>query len=176
MSGVFLALESKRHFPSRGSLLRPSPKFSLAVVETCWIDRPMGAKMPPSCPRELRSLALNPGGNLKRALGRDPTGPGKCPQAPRHSVHPSRPTVAHYSVRSMHLEMEMDGTSTLTRRNRPRRPPKGPNPWQQRLQSLSLPLNYSKLAETYREQFQSSPSALVSLVSNEISAAALHQH
>lgn len=65
---------------------------------------------------------------------------------------------------------------TLTRRNRPRRPPKGPNPWQQPLQSLSLALNHSKLAETYREMFQSSPSALVSLVSNEISAAALHQH
>lgn len=52
---------------------------------------------------------------------------------------------------------------TLTRRNRPRRPPKGPNPWQQPLQSLSLALNHSKLAETYREMFQSSPSALVSL-------------
>ncbi|KAJ3468762.1 hypothetical protein MRS44_002827 [Fusarium solani] len=54
--------------------------------------------MPPSCPKELRSLALNPGGNLKRALGRDPTGPGKCPQTPRHSAHSSRPTVAHYST------------------------------------------------------------------------------
>ncbi|RSL72847.1 hypothetical protein CEP54_000716 [Fusarium duplospermum] len=57
--------------------------------------------MPPLCPRELRSLALNPGGNLKRALGRDPTGPGKCPQAPtpRHSAHSSRPTVAHSLLR-----------------------------------------------------------------------------
>lgn len=177
LSGVFLALECKRHFPSWGTLLRPSPKFSLTVVETCWPDRPTGAKMPPSCPRELRSLALNLGGNLKRAQGRDPTGPGKCPQAPRPSAHSSRPTVAHSRLRTEYAAGAGDGDGWDQHADTA--DPGGCKRAKSVATTVPEPLFACKLyqlAETYRELFQNPPSALVTLVSNEISAAALHQH